>query len=419
MFIRRFAIRNFKIHKDTSLSLFPITVFVGPNSGGKSAIFDALINFSMVCRGNLAEAFNQYPYSFDALRHHGASTSARIRYEAELTLEADSKESLVYMIEFSQNPGTNDEPTYSIQNEDLKFGNQVLFNRSDDICNIPGLHTLQTEGRSIFGALRHSAGEWNATFANGAPLVQHCAKEISRIGRYRLDPSLLAQPGRIFEIEPGAIQPHIYAPRVAYRGADLASVLYYLSETKSPVLANIIEIVAEAITGFEGFEFNHVGSDRIGFAARFVDKRGAVVAPNLSDGCLSMIGLVTLALTAIKPSVLCIEEPENGLTPRATRVFYRTIHKLTQAEPASERPQVLLSSHSPFVIVDAWNGNERDFIYQCHPSEGMAKILKFSEVIEGGLGCSVLMELSGWRSQSRLWTAFATSRRPPVATLKY
>lgn len=74
VFIRRFAIRNFKIHKDTALNLYPITVFVGPNSGGKSAIFDALINFSMVCRGNLPEAFNQYPYSFEALRHHGASS---------------------------------------------------------------------------------------------------------------------------------------------------------------------------------------------------------------------------------------------------------------------------------------------------------------------------------------------------------
>ena len=49
VFIRRFSIRNFKIHRDSSLELFPITVFVGPNSGGKSAIFDALINFSMVC----------------------------------------------------------------------------------------------------------------------------------------------------------------------------------------------------------------------------------------------------------------------------------------------------------------------------------------------------------------------------------
>ena len=75
MFIRRFAINNFKIHRDTSLDLFPITVFVGPNSGGKSAIFDALINFSMVSRGNLSEAFNQYPFSFGRIRVWSGYTS--------------------------------------------------------------------------------------------------------------------------------------------------------------------------------------------------------------------------------------------------------------------------------------------------------------------------------------------------------
>ena len=97
-----------------------------------------------------------------------------------------------------------------------------------------------------------------------------------------------------------------------------------------------------------------------------------------------MIGLVTLALTAVKPGVVCIEEPENGLTPKATRVLYQTLHGLAQAEPASDRTQILLSSHSPFVIVDAWNGDARDFIYQCHPSEGLAKVSKFADVVQGG-----------------------------------
>ncbi|MEK7992827.1 MAG: AAA family ATPase [Planctomycetota bacterium] len=384
MFIRRFTIRNFKIHRDTSLELFPITVFVGPNSGGKSAIFDALINFSMVCRGNLSEAFNQYPFSFDALRHHGASAAARIRYEAELALTSGSNESLHYLIEFSQDPGSQDQPTYAIHNEELRVGSRLVFSRSEDICQLTGLGGLQFDGRSIFAAVRRA--EWSSDFANREPLVAHCARQVSRIGRYRLDPSLLARPGRVFDIEPGGgvlgePELQVQAPRLAYRGGDLASVLYFLSETENPILSKIVERVAEAINGFEGFDFNRVGSDSVGFSGRFTDRRGAVVAPNLSDGCLSMIGLVALAFTAGRPGVLCIEEPENGLTPKATRVFYRTIRELATTEEA-ERSQVLLSSHSPFVIVDAWNGNERNFIYQCHPSEGMAKLAKFSEVVQ-------------------------------------
>jgi len=201
MFIRRFHIKNFKIHRDTALDLFPVTVFVGPNSGGKSAIFDALINFSMVCRGNLSEAFNQYPFSFEALRHHGASSAARIRYEAELALDPKSEESLHYSIEFSQNPGSYEEPTYAIHNEELRTGARLVFNRSDDFCELDGLTGLQYDGRSILAAVRRA--EWPDDFESREPLVAHCAREISRIGRYRLDPTLLARPGRVFDVEPG------------------------------------------------------------------------------------------------------------------------------------------------------------------------------------------------------------------------
>ena len=381
MFIRHFEVNNFKIHRDTSLDLFPITVFVGPNSGGKSAIFDALINFSMVCRGNLSEAFNQYPFSFDALRHHGASPAARIRYSVDLSLNAASDEKLHYLIEFSQNTGTEIDPTYAIHNEELNVGSRLIFSRSQDRCDLVGLPPLQFDDRSIFAAIRRV--EWSEQFSRTHSLIATCAKEISRIGRYRLDSTLLARPGRVFDVEPGESESAGQTPWLSYRGEDLASVLYFLSETASPILGEIVQRVADGIEGFEGFGFNRVGSDRVGFSARFADKRGTVVAPNISDGCLTMIGLVTLALTPGRPATLCIEEPENGLTPKATRVIYKTICEI--AKPAVGQPtQVLLSSHSPFVIVDAWNGDERDFIYQCHPSEGRAKIEKFSDVVQGG-----------------------------------
>jgi len=381
VFISRLSIKNFKIHRDTSLELFPITVFVGPNSGGKSAIFDALINFSVACRGDLSEAFNQYPFSFDALRHHGALKDARIRYEVELLRRPGDAEALTYRFEFSQNANTQDDPTYTIQNEELKAGTRVIFDRSDEVCNLPKLTNVHPEGRSIFAAIRRNEGF--KEFAKAEPLVAHCARKISGIGRYRLDPRLLAQPGRVFDVEPGEKENErekYPTPRLAYRGEELASVLYFLSETNSPVLQHIVERVAKAIQGFERFEFNRVGSDRVGFSARFADRRGTVVAPNLSDGCLSIIGLITLALAPGRPGILCIEEPENGLTPKATGVFYETIRQLPDTE---DRAQVLMSSHSPFVITEVWNGDNRDFIYQCSPVDGTAKLVKFSDAIKG------------------------------------
>ena len=78
--------------------------------------------------------------------------------------------------------------------------------------------------------------------------------------------------------------------------------------------------------------------------------------------------------------MLCIEEPENGLTPKAAKVFYDTVREL----PVSAQPsQVLMSSHSPFVITEAWNGGDRDYIYQCSPVDGASKLVKFSEALEG------------------------------------
>jgi hypothetical protein len=269
----------------------------------------------MVCRGSLAEAFNQFPYSFDAFRHHAASSTARIRYSVELSDTPSSTEILKYSIEFSQMPASDLEPVYSIHNEELQVGDRLLFSRSKDVRDIPELPDLRFEDQSILAAIRRT--KWNDQFIEKNILLAECAIYISRIGRYRLDPTLMARAGKVIEVKPGkeTSEPPTPAPWLSYHGEDLASVLYFLNETENPILDQIIASVAEGIRGFEGFVFNRVGSDRVGFAAKFSDQRGSVVAPNLSDGTLSMIGLVTLAMAPGRPEILCIEEPENGLTP--------------------------------------------------------------------------------------------------------
>lgn len=55
---------------------------------------------------------------------------------------------------------------------------------------------------------------------------------------------------------------------------------------------------------------------------------------------------------------------------------------MTAPSDTSKRSQVLISSHSPFVICEAWNGEDRDFIHQVKIEDGHAVVRKFSEAVE-------------------------------------
>src|SRR5205823_12268743 len=93
------------------------------------------------------------------------------------------------------------------------------------------------------------------------------------------------------------------------------------------------------------------------------------------------IGLVVLVATPNRPPVLMIEEPANGLAPQAVKAFYQAVRRLAFHEEPERRSQVLISSHSPFVICEAWNGEDRDFIHQVKVVNGRSQIRTFSDVI--------------------------------------
>jgi predicted ATPase len=169
---------------------------------------------------------------------------------------------------------------------------------------------------------------------------------------------------------------------LGYHGEELAATLYYLAETRSLILDEIRQRIREVEPAFGHFEFNMIGADRVGFSVTYSDRRGSVTAVRLSSGMLIFIGLIVLVLSPGRPPVLMVEEPENGLTPQAVRSFYKAIRELAFSTEAEQRSQVLISSHSPFVICEAWNGEDRDFIHQVKVSSGKAQVRRFSEVIK-------------------------------------
>jgi hypothetical protein len=286
-----------------------------------------------------------------------------------------------YEIDYSQQGMAEDRPTYAIFHEKLvkQPAGTVMFDRDDpDQFQLARDVPLETD-RSIFAAIRvASLGQSPPTLD---PLLTYCTERISRFNRFRLDPGVLAQPNRLPDLGSDGSQSPV--PRIGYHGEDLAATLFHLSETQEAKIELIKAKVREVDPCFQNFEFNTVGTDRIAFSVVYSDSRGQVTSVRLSAGVLTFIGLVTLVSTENRPPVMMIEEPENGLTPQAIKAFYTAVRSLAFNTTPDERSQVLISSHSPFVICEAWNGEDRNFIHQVKVDDGQAKIRRFQEVIDG------------------------------------
>jgi hypothetical protein len=398
------------IHRNSSVNLYPISVFVGPNNAGKSALFDALTNFSMVSRGKLSQAFGPGPYSYRAKRSHGAAATSRIGYEVDFSRGWEDEERLTYSVSYAQVAGAYDPPRYQIFDESLRSTDGTsLFDRSDpDASPLTTAIRYLTDDQSVFAAIRRA--QFMGESEDDESLVTHVAREVSRIGKFRLNPQFLLQASRLPDVPASsptvqngeeAASPAPPAPSLDYGGEGLATALYFMAETANPALDEIISDLRTSVEGFDGFEFNTVGTDRVGFSVRFSDPRGNVAAANLSDGTLSLIGLTVLLANPSKQPVICIEEPENGLTPNSTRFVYQAIRAAAFPEKSAQGSQILISSHSPHVICEAWNGEDRDFIYQVKPHEGRALVRPFSDVIKEH-GIHLEKDLSGKRERLNL-----------------
>jgi predicted ATPase len=382
MYMSEFLVKNYLSHRNTRVQLFPITVFVGPNAGGKSALFDAILNFSIAARGNIRQAFGPYPFSYAATKHHAAMRFENIAFEVTLAQSVEDQEKLQYSIDYHQeNSSDSSIPVFGITSELLKTvpGEQVIFDRRNASCT-PLKRALQfvERDRSIFAALR-TAYTIDRTVPPSEARFSEIARAISRFNRFRLNPYVLASVSKSPDLSRTE-----FAPRIGYEGEDLAACLYYLQETKSGTLEAINAKIRRLEPNFDGFNFNFFGTDKIGFSISFTDARGDVPAVRISSGLLLYIGLMVLTYGPDRPPVMLIEEPENGLTPKAAAEFYSAVRELALKPDQNQRSQILISSHSPFVICNAWNGDDRDFVYQVKVVNGESVVRKFSQAIEEG-----------------------------------
>ena len=121
-----------------------------------------------------------------------------------------------------------------------------------------------------------------------------------------------------------------------------------------------------------------------------------------------MLGLVTLLHMPTPPDIACIEEPETGLTPDGVRLFLALLCSAAGQSSNRASSQFFFSSHSPFVLVDAWNtlSENRSFIKRLHVANGYTVLEDMESIINRGDSGAVLQkDKDGQRTRMSLKTA--------------
>ncbi|BAZ84327.1 AAA family ATPase [Dolichospermum compactum] len=126
---------------------------------------------------------------------------------------------------------------------------------------------------------------------------------------------------------------------------NLSSVLFSLMTEHRPAFDELQQHLRSVIPGFKGLTVKARGGP--GEVIAFWQESGVedeLSLADLSDGILRLICWICLCVHPNPPSLICIDEPDQGVHPRTLPVLAALFEK------ASERTQILLATHSSYFL---------------------------------------------------------------------
>ncbi|MDM8535336.1 AAA family ATPase [Desulfobacterales bacterium HSG17] len=126
---------------------------------------------------------------------------------------------------------------------------------------------------------------------------------------------------------------------------NLSAIIFKLMTEHSEAFEDLKSLIQFAIPGFKNLEARQTGIN--GEVFTFWQEDGVETELNfadLSDGILRFIAWSTLCVMPSPPSLICIDDPVQGLHPRTLPVLAGLFEK------ASERTQVLLATHASYFL---------------------------------------------------------------------
>ena len=353
-------VRNYRALADIELrDITPLTVLLGPNGSGKSTIFD-VFNF-------LAECFQS------GLRHawdrRGRARELKTRgMTGPVTIELKYREKIktpiiTYHLAIDEEGGAPIVVEESLSWKRKAYGAPFRF-----------LNYEKGNGRVVSGDTPDAQATRVEIRLRSPDLIA-----VNTLGQLAEHPRVAALRDFITDwqvsylsIDDTRGQPESGPQeRLNKTGSNLANVVQYLQERHPDHLRQIFQRLAERVPQLERINSEETKDGRLLLYIKDAPFEHPVLSRFASDGTLKMLAYL-LVLHDPNPSrFIGVEEPENFLHPRLLQDLGE------ECRAATERTQLLVTSHSPFFL-DAMRPEEVRVLYR--DLSGYTKVVQASTI---------------------------------------
>lgn len=310
------AVSNYKSLFDFHLDLDHFNVFVGPNSAGKSNIFDCFSFLaSLAATQDVAKPLSER-YGF---RNIAFGFDDRVEISMLFEMVVGKKE---FHYEFSFDRDR------VITEELLNVNGDEWLRRALDRAMIRN----EAKGEMMEigpgpSALTISVIHDNINF----PTVLQFREAIERIGVFQFDPESMRE----------YVQP-LHYENPGRRGESLAGYIHFLLSAHYPSLKRVRDALVDAMASVEELSSPLTPDGRTYIAVRESPFPTPFDSHQVSDGMLKFLAVVSVLSSPTPPISILLEEPENFIHPRLLDFIVDLARKC--------EAQVLMTTHSPYLV---------------------------------------------------------------------
>jgi len=357
LWLQSLTLERFKAaFKPPVISLRPFTVVIGRNGSGKSTLLEALQWLDTTLRQDARTASNRYRGVHDLINVRSQKQPKYFRIKLTWTRGDDDRTALDYEVKVFEG---SDRATPLIGAERLHFkpegGKQqrlIQTSKEGDPKRMrPGERTLYADDPSR----QRQFDDPDRLALGAASRIQSKERAGDPVGDlvefWRRAVFLRLSPNRLAMDSPAKRKS--FDPLLDEEGHMLPALLTELNKEQRAALVEEIQKVLPDITDVQVSKPRASRDEPVHYSLTEVmpyqgqkgKGRFTIPAWMLSEGTRRITAIFALLTRDPPPSLLCIEEIENGLDP------WTVIHMLKALRSASDRgTQVLVTTHSPWLL---------------------------------------------------------------------